>query len=101
MTVSPFDAALNVATDADWQKAVQEADAGGDSHVDASIYLAAFGTPAGRMVLEDLYNRFVNVTRAMPGEAEGSAFYREGMAQVVFDVMMRCEIAAKGEQDDD
>jgi len=55
--------------------------------VDAAFYAAVFSTPAGREVLADMYNRYVNVTRCIPGEGSDAAFYREGMAQVVFDIV--------------
>lgn len=51
------------------------------------IYGIAFGTPAGQAVLKDLYSRYVHVTRAVPGEGSDAAFLREGMAQVVMDIM--------------
>jgi hypothetical protein len=65
--------------------------------LDPAIYLACFSTPAGRAVLSDLISRYVNVSRFVPGEAEGSGYYREGMAQVVFDIASKVEGAAQGD----
>lgn len=64
--------------------------------VDAEVYAAVFSTPAGRMVIEDMYNRYVNVTRCIPGEGTDAAFYREGMAQVVFDIVNNIQQAKEG-----
>lgn len=66
--------------------------------VDPAIYAACFTSPAGRAVLEDLYNRYVNVTRAVPGQGAELAFYREGAAQVVFEIAQL--ISQAQEQDD-
>lgn len=67
--------------------------------VDPAIYAACFSSPAGRAVLEDLYNRYVNVTRAVPGQGAELAFYREGAAQVVFEIAQL--ISQAQEQDHD
>jgi hypothetical protein len=55
--------------------------------VDPALYASIFTSPAGRLVLADMYNRYVNVTRCVPGGGADAAFYREGMAQVVFDIV--------------
>lgn len=65
--------------------------------LDAETYAACFNTPAGRAVLEDMYNRYVNVTRCIPGQGTDAAFYREGMAQVVFDIVHQITQASEGE----
>lgn len=65
--------------------------------VEASIYAACFNTPAGREVLQDLYSRYVHVTRAVPGQGAEAAFYREGSAQVVFDIVDQITQAQNGE----
>lgn len=66
--------------------------------VDPAIYAACFTSSAGRKVLEDLYSRYVNVTRAVPGQGSDMAFYREGAAQVVFEIVQL--IAQSQEQED-
>ena len=60
-------------------------------------YAVVFSTPIGREVLADMYNRYVNVTRCMPGQGPDAAFYREGMAQVVFDIVHNITVAQEGE----
>ena len=70
------------------------------SGLDPDFYAMCFGTDAGRAVLADLYSRYVNVSRLIPGEPEGSGFYREGMAQVVHDIVYRISLAERGEQED-
>jgi hypothetical protein len=62
-----------------------------------AVYAAAFMTPAGKLVLEDMYARYVNVTRAIPGQGTDAAFYREGMAQVVFDIVHNITQAQNGD----
>lgn len=64
--------------------------------VTAEAYAATFNTPAGRAVLEDMYNRYVNLTRCVPGQGVEAAFYREGMAQVVFDIVHNINTAQEG-----
>lgn len=64
----------------------------------ATIYAACFNTPAGQVVLEDMYRRYVHVTRAVPGQGAEAAFYREGMAQVVFDIAACIARVQQGEQ---
>jgi len=61
------------------------------------LYAVVFSTPIGREVLADMYNRYVNVTRCMPGQGPDAAFYREGMAQVVFDIVHNITVAQEGE----
>ncbi len=65
--------------------------------IDADIYAACFSTDAGRLVLEDMQRRYVNVTRAVPGQGADYAFYREGMAQVVFDIADKIMTSNRGE----
>lgn len=64
----------------------------------ATMYSAVFNTPAGQAVLEDMYRRYVHVTRAVPGQGAEAAFYREGMAQVVFDIAGCIARVQQGEQ---
>jgi len=96
----PNDALDALFTQADseaWQelmaKGQQNEDVGQDRVADS--YLAAFDTPAGRAVLKDMYQRYVHVTRAVPGQGADAAFYREGMAQVVFDIVAQMKRAEK------
>lgn len=65
--------------------------------VEAATYAACFQTPAGQEVLRDMYARYVHVTRAVPGQGADAAFYREGMAQVVFDIVDQINLAHSGE----
>lgn len=65
--------------------------------VDPELYAVVFSTPAGQEVLADMYNRYVNVTRCVPGQGADAAFYREGMAQVVFDIVYNIALANEGE----
>lgn len=65
--------------------------------LEPEIYLAAFTTEAGRLVLQDMYDRYVHVSRCVPGQGADAAFYREGMAQVVFDIVDQITRAATGE----
>jgi len=60
-----------------------------DPRIEDSVYRAVFNTSAGQAVLHDMYNRYVNVTRWVPGAGEDTGAYREGMAQVVFDIVAR------------
>lgn len=80
----PFDALFG--------KAEQSADDGKDflqpqRNVPRDVYRQVFSTPQGQLVLQDLHDRYVNVTRADPHGTAQEAFYREGMAQVVFDIV--------------
>lgn len=63
------------------------------------LYAAVFGSPAGMQILEDMYNRYVNITRCVPGQGTDAAFYREGMAQVVFDIVANITQATEGTED--
>lgn len=65
--------------------------------LDPAVYAACFGTAAGRAVLEDMYARYVHVTRAVPGGGTDAAFYREGMAQVLFDIVDQINQGENGE----
>lgn len=100
----PFNALMDLAADPKWREHIGELtgeiDVSGVEYLDSSVYLACFSTPAGRAVLMDLYQRYVNVSRFVPGEPEGSGFYREGAAQVVFDIAAKIEASAQGEIDD-
>lgn len=87
--VNGLDALFQNADSPAWQDLMQrgQAELPMPQGVDPEVYAAAFSSPAGKAVLEDLYNRYVNVTRAVPGAGSDAAFYREGMAQVVFDIV--------------
>lgn len=74
-----------------------EADAPVKQGLDPELYAVVFSTPAGREVLADMYNRYVNLTRCVPGQGADAAFYREGMAQVVFDIVHNITLAQEGE----
>jgi hypothetical protein len=65
--------------------------------LDPAFYAACFGTPEGQAVLQDLYSRYVHVTRAVPGQGADAAFLREGMAQVVFDIVDQISQAHSGD----
>lgn len=65
--------------------------------LDPSIYAECFNSEAGQMVIQDMYNRYVNVTRCVPGLGADQAFYREGMASVVFEIVAMIEAAHNGE----
>ncbi len=103
MTIDPFKEFMTVAADPAWRDRVAgiSGDMAPQTTVGAEIYLACFATPAGRAVLSDLYNRYVNVSTFVPGEAEGSGYYREGSKQVVFEIAAMCEAAAQGEVNDE
>lgn len=68
--------------------------------LDPEVYLAAFGSGPGALVLEDMFERYVNVSRVIPGEGADAAYYREGMAQVVFHIMHMMAMATNGETDE-
>jgi hypothetical protein len=82
-----------------WRDLMQrtEAQAPIKQGIDPAMYAAVFGTPAGRAVLADMYARYVNLTRCVPGQGTDAAFYREGMAQVVFDIVHNITQAQEGE----
>lgn len=83
-----FDALFDAADSDAWRKLTEGQNAPPvDDRLDAALYRQVFGTEAGQLVLADMYNRYVNVTRAVPGMGADQAFYREGMAQVVFDIV--------------
>lgn len=65
--------------------------------VDPGLYAVVFNTPAGRELLAEMYNQYVNVTRCVPGQGTEAAFYREGMAQVVFNIVHNINRAEQGE----
>lgn len=65
--------------------------------LEPEIYAACFATEEGRLVLEDMYSRYVHITRCVPGQGAEAAFYREGMAQVVFDIVDQITMANNGE----
>lgn len=102
---SDFDVLMEAVSDpAFWdahEKTMEGIEIPGADTLDPAIYLACFGTPTGRAVLKDLHRRFINVTRFYPGEPEGSGFFREGAASVVFDIAVKCEQAAQGHDTSD
>jgi hypothetical protein len=104
MSVDPFQELMNVASDPAFRDRIgeirSEVELDLEDQVTAEVYLACFSTPAGRAVLADLYNRYANVSRWVPGEPEFSGYYREGMAQVVYDIAEKVEVAAQGDLDD-
>lgn len=94
-----FEAMLsNAGTDGfkDAVKSLEDAEPIG-SRLDPVSYAECFSTEAGQAVLLDMYNRYVNVTRAVPGLDADQAFFREGMASVVFDIVNKMEKAFEGE----
>lgn len=95
--INPYEEMMNIAADPAWRDEVigTSSDMHVDRRVTADIYHACFNTPAGRAVLADLYNRYVNASRCVPGEPEGSGFFREGAAQVVFDIAATVEAFAQ------
>ena len=82
-----------------WRDLMRRTEAGAPvkQGIDPELYAVVFATPAGREVLVDMYNRYVNVTRCVPGQGADAAFYREGMAQVVFDIVHNITVAQEGE----
>ena len=91
-----FEELMNVAADPAWRKSINDRSTEGDIpdagyHLDPSIYVACFSTPAGRAVLADMYNRYVNVSRFVPEQGPEAGYYREGMAQVVFEIVAMIE----------
>lgn len=103
--VDGFKELMNVASDPAWRDRIgdlsEEMSVPGMQSLSPDIYLAAFSTHAGRAVLSDLYNRYVNVSRFVPGEPDGSGYYREGAAQVVFEIAAMIEAASQGEANGD
>lgn len=101
MTYDPFKEFLEVSGDPDRRDEVRQISGqfGGKGFVDPAVYLAVFSSPEGQLVLKDLHQRFVDVSRCVPGEPEGSGFYREGMAQVVYHIGAMIEGAAQGDED--
>ncbi len=94
-----LDALFQNADDPAWQQlmAAQADEAPMQQSLDPAVYAAVFQTTAGKMVLEDMYNRYVNVSRAVPGQGAEAAFYREGMAQVVFEIVGNINQANQGD----
>ena len=99
--IDPLDVLFEAADDDAWRQlmADERRKARLGSDLDDETYAAAFGTPAGRLVLRDMLKRYVMVTRADPHDAPEAAFYREGMAQVVFEIVDKCNRAE--ERDDE
>lgn len=64
-----------------------------DAALDPVVYLECFLSGAGQLVLEDLKRRFVTVTRWNPHEDPSTGYYREGMAQVVFEIERQMKLA--------
>jgi hypothetical protein len=98
--MTPLDRALDQAFTSDaWNEMIAKAEQAErlPSSLDPEVYYAAFSDGAGRMVLDDMFERFVNVSRVIPGEGSDAAFYREGMAQVVFHIMHMMARAVKGD----
>lgn len=80
--MSSFDDLLDVAAEhEEAQGAMNSADADR-----ADQYAALYNTPLGRIVLNDMYQQYVNVTQWHPGQAPEHGYYRSGMAQVVWDI---------------
>ncbi|AGH16034.1 hypothetical protein DVVG_00048 [Dunaliella viridis virus SI2] len=103
MTVDPFSELMDMASDPLFRDQVSGVGSEvevNDTGLDNAIYLACFATPAGRAVLADLYNRFVNGTRFEPGQDPSIGYYREGGAYVVFDIAARIEAAAQGDEEE-
>jgi hypothetical protein len=100
MSYNPFEEFLNVASTPRMQRQVDQVNEqfAAEGLIDPAVYLAVFSTPEGLLVLQDLHQRFVDVHRCMPGEPEGSGFYREGMAAVVYHMAAMIERAASGEE---
>lgn len=96
-----FEAMMDKAGSAEFQAMIEENAAGAKPDVSNEVYKACFDTPAGRAVIRDLYNRYVNGTRFNPAEGSDYGFYREGGAAVIFDLAARVEAAAIGEMDDE
>lgn len=97
----PFEALFEAADSPQWRARMATPSVGVEPSLHPEIYAAVFGSPEGMRVLRDLYNQYVNVTRAVPGEGPERAFYREGMAQVVFDIVSKIEEAHAGGADGD
>lgn len=97
--VDGLDALFQAADNDAWRDLMRRAEESAPmpQGVDPGLYAAVFETPAGRAVLEDMYSRYVNVTRCVPGGGMDAAFYREGMAQVVFDIVHNIHRAHEGE----
>lgn len=90
---------LNQADDGDWMErtaAANEAAAVERSQI-ADAYAALFSSDLGRAVLDDMQRRYVDVTRWNPGLPPEQGFYREGMAQAVFDIRLQIEISTREE----
>lgn len=95
-----LDALFQSASMADFREAMdgREASLPIKRGLDPAVYAECFGTDAGQQVLQDMYNRFVNCSRCIPGLGSDEAFYREGMAQVVFDIVDQFDRAFNGEE---
>jgi hypothetical protein len=65
--------------------------------IDPALYAACFATVAGKAVLQDMYSRYVNVTIVEPGQAPEVHGIRQGMANVVFDIVNQISEAYEGE----
>lgn len=94
-----LDALFDQADDPAWQALMQRAqqDAPVSQTIEPEVYAALFSSKLGRQVLADMYARYVNVTRCVPGQGADAAFYREGMAQVVFDIVLNITVAKEAE----
>jgi len=67
--------------------------------IDPALYAACFGSAAGQAVLQDMYARYVNVTIVEPGQAPEVHGIRQGMANVVFDIVNQIQEAFEGDTD--
>lgn len=95
-----LDALFQNADDPAWRDLIRK---GGEASpirqgAEPAVYRAVFTSPAGKAVLEDLVRRYVYVTRCIPGEGSDAAFYREGMAQVVHDIVLNMTEEPDGEE---
>lgn len=90
-----FDDLLNVAAE-DREKLDAMASADEER---ADRYAALFNSPLGRMVLDDMYRQYVNVTQWHPGQSPEHGFYRSGMAQVVWDIAYQIAKSERNKED--
>ena len=82
--------------------------AGGEAHVKTGhsiepvLYSQCFASPAGQMVLEDMYRRYVNVTIAVPGEGvdageNGAHVLKHGAMVLRFRAIVPRQIVIEGD----
>lgn len=65
--------------------------------LDPAVYKACFDTPMGKLVLADMYARYVNITIVEPGQAPETHGIRQGQANVVFDIVDQITQANEGD----